>query len=226
MPYRIQPAGQRRPNHRHLVASGIVGTFKSIWRDSWGPRLEYILYNAVAALLECPNTSLLGLNRMLTDERYRRRIVRKVKDPFVRASWLEEFERYDSRFQREAIAPIQNKLGQFILSPIVRNIVGQVRRKVDLRFMMDTGRIFIANLSKGQLGADKSALLGSLLATQFQLAAMSRVDTPENERRDFFLFIDEFQNFTTDAFASIPCRGEKIPPLPRSFAPIHRPGSA
>lgn len=191
------------PDERHLVASGIVGAFKSIWRDSWGPRLEYILYNAIAALLDCPNTSLLGVNRMLTDADYRRRIVSKVRDPFVRAFWTDEYESYDPRFQREAIAPIQNKLGQFLLNPVVRNILGQVRSKVSIPFMMNTGRIFIANLSKGKLGADKAGLLGSLLTTQFQLAAMGRVNQPEHERRDFFLFIDEFQNFTTDAFAAI-----------------------
>ncbi len=191
------------PDDRHLVASGIVGAFKSIWRDSWGPRLEYILYNAIAALLDCPNTSLLGVNRMLTDADYRRRIVAKVRDPFVRAFWTDEYEQYDTRFQREAIAPIQNKLGQFLLNPVVRNILGQVRTKVSIPFMMNTGRIFIANLSKGKLGADKANLLGSLLTTQFQLGAMARVNQPENERRDFFLFLDEFHNFTTDAFTSI-----------------------
>lgn len=191
------------PDDRHLVASGIVGAFKGIWRDSWGPRLEYILYNAIAALLDCPNTSLLGVNRMLTDADYRRRIVAKVRDPFVRAFWTDEYERYDPRFQREAIAPIQNKLGQFLLNPVVRNILGQMPAKVSIPFMMDSGRIFIANLSKGKLGAEKANLLGSLLTTQFQLAAMSRVNQPEHERRDFFLFIDEFHNFTTDAFAAI-----------------------
>ena len=191
------------PDDRHLVASGIVGAFKSIWRDSWGPRLEYILYNAIAALLDCPNTSLLGVNRMLTDADYRRRIVAKVRDPFVRAFWTDEYEQYDPRFQREAIAPIQNKLGQFLLNPVVRNILGQVRTKVSIPFMMNTGRIFIANLSKGKLGADKANLLGSLLTTQFQLGAMARVNQPESERRDFFLFLDEFHNFTTDAFTSI-----------------------
>ena len=202
-PIGLNPLANVEPDDRHLVASGIVGAFKGIWRDSWGPRLEYILYNAIAALLDCPNTSLLGVNRMLTDAGYRRRIVAKVRDPFVRAFWTDEYEQYDPRFQREAIAPIQNKLGQFLLNPVVRNILGQVRAKVSLPFMMNTGRIFIANLSKGRLGADKSGLLGSLLTTQFQLAAMARVNQSEDERRDFYLFIDEFQNFTTDAFVGI-----------------------
>jgi type IV secretory pathway TraG/TraD family ATPase VirD4 len=188
---------------RHLVASGIVGALKGIWRDSWGPRLEYLLYNAVAALLDCPNTSLLGVNRMFVDARYREWVLSQTTDPFVRSFWKEEYENYDPRFQREAIAPIQNKLGQFLTSSVMRNILGQVRCSFSIPFMMNDRRVFIANLAKGKLSADKSNLLGSLLATQFQLAAMSRSDQPEAERRDFFLFIDEFQNFTTDAFASI-----------------------
>lgn len=191
------------PDDRHLVASGIVGAFKSIWRDSWGPRLEYILYNAVAALLDCRNATLLGVNRMLSDDAYRAKVIRQIKDPFIRAFWAEEYAGYDERFKREAIAPIQNKLGQFLLNPVIRNILGQVKSKVDIPFTMNTGRIFIANLSKGRLGQDKANLLGSLLVTQFQLGAMARANRPEAERHDFHLFIDEFQNFTTDAFASI-----------------------
>lgn len=197
------------PDERHLVASGIVSAFKGIWRDSWGPRLEYILYNAVAALLECPNTTLLGLNRLLTDDRYRDWVVRQIQDPFIRDFWANEYANYDPRFQREAIAPIQNKLGQFLQSPVIRNILGQVRSKLDIPFVMNDARILVANLSKGRLGHDKANLLGSLLTTQFQLAAMARVNVPEKERRDFYLFIDEFQNFSTDAFASILAEARK-----------------
>lgn len=197
------------PDERHLVASGIVGAFKSIWRDSWGARMEYILYNALVALLDCPNTSLLGVNRMLTDEKYRAWVIRQIKDPFIKNYWAEEFASYDPRFMREAIAPIQNKIGQFLMNPPIRNILGQVKSKIDFRFMMDTGRVFIANLSKGKLGADKANLLGSLLTTQFQLATMSRADTPEHERRDFHLFLDEFHNFTTDSFAAILAEARK-----------------
>jgi len=197
------------PDERHLVASGIVSAFKGIWRDSWGPRLEYILYNAVAALLDCSNTSLLGVNRMLTDEQYRARIIRQIKDPFIKAFWAEEYASYDQRFQREAIAPIQNKIGQFLLNPVIRNILGQVKNKVNFPFLMDNSRLLIANLSKGQLGHDKANLLGSLLTTQFQLTAMARAARPEDERRDFYLFIDEFQNFSTDAFASILAEARK-----------------
>ena len=196
-------------DERPLVASGVVGAFKSLWPDSWGPRLEYILYNAIAALLECENTTLLGVNRLLTDDTYRAWVIRQVKDPFIRAFWQDEYASYDPRFQREAIAPIQNKLGQFLASPVIRNILGQVKNRVSIPFVMDNQRLFIANLSKGKLGHDKANLLGSLLVTQFQLAAMARTNQPENERRDFYLFIDEFQNFSTDAFASILAEARK-----------------
>jgi energy-coupling factor transporter ATP-binding protein EcfA2 len=197
------------PDERHLVASGIVAAFKGIWRDSWGPRLEYILYNAVSALLDCRNATLLGVNRLLTDDAYRERVIRQIKDPFIRAFWAEEYAGYDPRFQREAIAPIQNKIGQFLLNPVVRNILGQVKTKVKVPFIMDNERILIANLSKGRLGHEKANLLGSLLTTQFQLGAMARSNVPEQERRDFYLFIDEFQNFSTDAFASILAEARK-----------------
>ena len=197
------------PDDRHLVASGIVGAFKGIWRDSWGPRLEYILYNAVSALLDCTGTTLLGVNRMLTDAKYRDGVVSQIKDPFIRSFWAEEYAGYDPRFQREAIAPIQNKLGQFLLNPVVRNILGQVKSKMSIPFVMDNERLFIANLSKGRLGHDKANLLGCLLTTQFQLGAMARANRPEAERRDFYLFIDEFQNFSTDVFASILAEARK-----------------
>lgn len=208
-PIGMNVIGNVKPDDRHLVASGIVSSFKAIWRDSWGPRLEYILYNAVSALLECRNQTLLGVNRLLTDDSYRFKVIRQITDPFIRAFWAEEYESYDERFKREAIAPIQNKIGQFLLNPVVRNILGQVRKKVDIPFVMNNGRLFIANLSKGQLGHDKANLLGSLLVTQFQLGAMARSLRPESERRDFYLFIDEFQNFSTDAFASILAEARK-----------------
>lgn len=208
-PIGLNPIGNVTEDARHLAASGIVSAFKGIWRDSWGPRLEYILYNAVSALLECRNQTLLGVNRLLVDDEYRAKVIRQVKDPFIRAFWAEEYENYDERFKREAIAPIQNKLGQFLLNPVIRNILGQIKKKVDIPFVMDNGRLFIANLSKGRLGEDKANLLGSLLVTQFQLGAMARSNRPEWQRRDFYLFIDEFQNFSTDAFASILAEARK-----------------
>ena len=201
-PIAFNPLAHVSKRERPLVAAGLVSAFKSIWRDSWGPRLEYILANTIAALLEAQNTSLLGVNRMLTDEDYRAWVVRQVRDPFVRAFWTNGFAHYDARFMREAIAPIQNKLGQLLLSPLLRNILGQVQSKLDLRFMMDTGRVLIANLAKGRLSAEPANLLGAMLAAQFQHAAMSRANVPEDERRDFDLIVDEFQNFTSDSLAT------------------------
>ena len=188
---------------RHRVASGIVMAFKSIWRESWGPRLEHILFAAVAALLECQNTSLLGLQRILVDDDYRDWVLRQVHDPVVRSFWIDEFGQYDPRFRREAIAPIQNKVGQLLMAPPIRNILSQTRNRVDVRYIMDHRKILIANLSKGLLGEDKANLLGALLVTQFQQAAMARAAIPEDQRVDFHLTIDEFQSFSTDSFISM-----------------------
>jgi hypothetical protein len=195
---------------RHRIASGVVGAMKAIWRDSWGARMEYILYAAVAALLDCQNTSILGIQRMLVDRRYRYWVVKQIKDPIVKSFWTREFEHYSNQFMQEAIAPIQNKVGQLLMSPPLRNVLGQVKRKVDPRFMMDNRRILIANLSKGLLGEDKANLLGSLLVTSFEIAAMERIDVPESKRHDFFLFIDEFHNFATDSFATILSEARKF----------------
>jgi CxxC-x17-CxxC domain-containing protein len=189
--------------HRHLVAAGLMGVFKKIWPDVWSARMEYILNNSILALLEYPNTTLLGINRMLADAEYRKKIVEKVTDPVVKAFWVQEFARYTQRYEIEATAAIQNKVGQFISNPLIRNIVGQVKSKIDMREIMDDGKILIANISKGKVGEDNSRLLGALLITKLQLAAMSRVDIPEEKRRDFFLYVDEFQNFATEAFVNI-----------------------
>ena len=195
--------GQVSRERRHLVASGIVSVFHGIWPDFWGPRLEYILYAAVAAVLDCENVSLMSVSRILSDEAYRSWVVKQVKDPMVRRFWTHEFARYDKRFLQEAVAPIQNKVGQLLMAPELRNILGQVRSRMDARFMMDSGRIFVASLSKGKLGAEKANLLGALWVTQFDLAARARADVPEGERREFCLYVDEFHSFVSDAFASI-----------------------
>lgn len=197
-------------DERPRTASGIVSAFKHVWGDSWGPRLEYILYNAIRALLDAEHTSILGLPKMLADEAYRAWVVRQIKDPFVKAFWEVEFENYDQRFRQEAIAPIQNKVGPLATNPALRNILGQVKRKLDIPFIMDNGRIFIANLSKGALGDDPSNLIGSLLISEFQRAAMRRGSQLEKFRRDFSLIIDEFQNFTTRAFSSILSEARKF----------------
>ena len=191
------------PEHRHLVASGLVGVFKKIWADSWGPRLEYVLRNTILALLEYPGSTLLGIMRILVDKEFRKKVVARLTDPVVKSFWVDEYPRYPEKLRTEAIAPIQNKVGQFLSTSLIRNVVGQVKSKVNLRDIMDKGKILIMNLSKGRIGEDASALLGAMMITKLQMAAMSRVDTPEQERRDFYLYVDEFQNFATDSFADI-----------------------
>ncbi len=194
---------QVEPHLRHLVASGLLGVFQKLWADSWGPRLEYILRNAILAILDFPGSTLLGVVRMLSDKSYRKRVVANIKDPVVKAFWEKEFASYADKFASEAVSPIQNKVGQFLSSSLMRNIIGQVKSSINIREIMDEGKILIMNLSKGRIGEDNSALLGAMMITKIQLAAMSRVDMPEKERKDFYLYIDEFQNFSTDSFANI-----------------------
>jgi CxxC-x17-CxxC domain-containing protein len=191
------------PTQRHLVASGLVGVFKKIWAESWGPRLEYLLRNAILALLEYPGASLLGVTRLLIDRNYRKKVIDKVTDPVVQSFWIEEYTKYHDRLMAEAIAPIQNKVGQFLSNFLIRNIVGQVKSSIDVREVMDNQKILLMNLAKGRIGEDTSALLGAMIITKIQLAAMERVDIPEEQRKDFYLYVDEFQNFATESFADI-----------------------
>lgn len=188
---------------RHLVVSGLIGVFKKIWADSWGPRLEYVLHHAISALLEYPGSTLLGIMRILTDKNFRKKVIDKITDPVVKSFWVDEYSKYPDRFQAEAIAPIQNKVGRFLSSSLIRNILGQVKSSFTMREIMDQKKILLLNLAKGRVGEDNSALLGAMMITKIQLAAMSRVDTPENERQDFYLYVDEFQNFATESFANI-----------------------
>jgi len=191
------------PDYRHLIASGLVGVFHKIWADSWGPRLEYLLRNTILALLSAPDSTLLGINRMFVDKLFRERVITKIDDPVVKQFWVDEYSNYTDKFAMEAIAPIQNKVGQFLSTSLIRNIVGQVKSSIDIRKLMDENKILILNLSKGRVGEDASSLLGAMMITKIQLSAMSRVDTPEAERKDFFLYVDEFQNFATESFANI-----------------------
>lgn len=193
----------KNEEQKHLVAAGLMGVFKKIWPDVWSARMEYILNNTLLALLEYPGSTLLGINRLLSDKKYRNRVVRQVKDPVIKAFWQIEFASYNERYAQEAVASIQNKIGQFLSANVIRNMVAQVKSTVDVRKIMDEGKILIMNLSKGRIGEDNSRLLGGMLITKIQLAAMERVDTPEKDRRDFFLYVDEFQNFATPSFANI-----------------------
>lgn len=191
------------PEYTHLVAAGLVGVFKKIWADSWGPRLEYLLRNSILALIEAPNSTLLGVLRMFTDKDYRMSVLEHVKDPVVRSFWLNEYANYPDRMQAEAISPIQNKVGQFLSIGLIRNIVGQTKSSIDVRELMDQKKIVLMNLAKGRIGEDASALFGAMFVTKVQLAAMSRTDMDEEDREDFYLYVDEFQNFATDSFADI-----------------------
>ena len=191
------------PSRRHLAASGVVGAFRKTWADFWGPRMEYILYNAVRTLLDCPDASLLDLPRLLTDDLYRRGVLNYVTDPRVKEFWLKEFAVYPPHFRAEALVPIQNKVGQYLASPVIRRILGRNEKNLNLRRVMDGRWVLVANLSKGQLGQETSALLGSLLIAGLELAALGRAEIPEQDRRDFYLYVDEFQTFATLSFAGI-----------------------
>ncbi len=191
------------PKYKHLVASGLMGVFTKIWANMWSARMEYILSNTILALLESPGNTMLGIVRMYVDKKYRKKIVDNVKDPMVKAFWIEEFANYAEKYRTEAVAPIQNKVGQFLSSAVIRNIVGQPKSTIDLREIMDNNKILLLDLSKGKVGEDNSALLGAMIITKLQLAALSRVDIPEEQRKDFYLYVDEFQNFVTDSFATI-----------------------
>ncbi len=193
------------PERRHIIVSGLISVFRRIWKDFWGPRLEHILRNCILALLEYrEKTTLLAIQRMLYDPKYREKIVEKIDDPIVKAFWEKEFAGYHARLKSEAISPIQNKIGQFLATPFIRNIIGQTKTSIDFRKVMDEGKILICNLSKGRLGEENSSLLGSLVVTKLQLAAMERIDMQEDSRRDFYLYVDEFQNFvSTEIFSHI-----------------------
>ncbi len=191
------------PKYKHLVASGLMGIFTKIWANAWSARMEYILNNAILALLDTPGTTLLGIPRMLVDKDYRQKIIGNLKDPVIKAFWVHEYEAWQDKFRNEAIAPIQNKVGQFLSTSIIRNIVGQSQSTINVFDIMNEGKIFLVNVSKGRIGEDNSALLGGMIITKIQLAAMERVRIPEETRKDFYLYVDEFQNFVTDAFASI-----------------------
>ncbi len=199
----FNPLELHDPKYKHLVASGLMGIFTKIWANVWSPRMEHIMNNTILALLDTPGTTLLGITRMLVDKEYRQIIVDNVKDPMVKSFWVHEFEQWKEQFRNEAIAPIQNKVGQFLSSSIIRNIVGQQESSIDIFQLMNEGKILLVNVSKGRIGEDNSALLGAMIITKLQLAAMERVRIPEDERRDFYLYVDEFQNFATDSFSNI-----------------------
>jgi CxxC-x17-CxxC domain-containing protein len=203
-PIAFNPIEKVADDKRHLVASGLMGVFKRVWPDVWSGRMEYVLNNTIMALLEFPGSTFLGVLSMWSNKNYRKKIVEQIKDPIVKSFWKDEFASWEQRYATEATAAIQNKIGQFVAASIIRNIVGQKESAFDIRQAMDEGKILIMNLSKGRIGEDNSRLLGGLLMAKLQVAAMSRVEIEnEDDRKDFFMYVDEFQNFATDSFASI-----------------------
>lgn len=194
------------PAKRHLVVSGLMSTFKKIWEDAWSARMEYILTNTLLALLEYPGSTLLGVNRMLSDKEYRKEVVASIQDVSVKTFWTKEFAGYTERMAAEAVPAIQNKVGQFTANPLIRNMIGQPKSSFDLREAMDQKKIIIINLSKGRIGDENMKLLGGLIVTKIYLAAMSRADVPDRVGKNlpnFYLFVDEFQNFANASFADI-----------------------
>lgn len=202
-PIGFNPLEKVHPDHQHLVASGLISVFKKIWSEFWGPRMEYILRNAILALLEYQASTLLDLPRILVDKDFRRMVLEKVSNPQVKDFWLKEFEKYSAWLRSEAISPIQNKVGEFLCTPLLRNIFAQKESAFDFRQVMDEGKILIVNLSKGKIGEDMCSLLGAMVVTKLELAALSRADIPEEKRKPFYLYIDEIHNFITLSFASI-----------------------
>jgi hypothetical protein len=202
-PCAINPLDRVAPDQRPLVSAHLVSAFKHLFAESWGPRLEYVLLNSLRLLLDSPSPNLVALPRLLVDDAYRARLIAHCNDPVILLFWTREFAEYSERFAVEVMTPLQNKIGAFLAVPFLRNILGQQRSTIDIPRIMNDGRVLVANLAKGKLGEAPTHLLGAFLASAFAQAAEARAAIPEQERRDFYLFCDEFQNFATDSFATI-----------------------
>ncbi len=208
-PIAFNPLHAIHPNFHHLVASGLISTFKKIWAESWGPRLEYILRMALLTLLEYPHATLLDIQPLLTDTYFRNKVLMYSTNESVHAFWVNEFDKYPPQLKAEAISPILNKMGIFIASTPLKNILGQRVRSVNVQEVMDSGKILIVNLSKGAIGEDAAAILGSILVTSMQLAALYRSTIPEEARRPFYLYVDEVHSFVSTSFADILAEARK-----------------
>lgn len=202
-PFWMNPLEVKNPVHKELIASGIVSIFSKLYSYSWGPRLEYILRNVILTLLEYPNSTLVMVPDLLSDQNFRQGVLNKVSDKILQNFWHNEYDKMNPRLKSEAISPIQNKVGQFVMSPTIRQILEHPTSTLDLEEIMNQGKILILNLAQGKLGEDNAALLGAMFITKIQLAAMNRVNVPETERKDFYLYVDEFQNFATTSFIKI-----------------------
>lgn len=208
-PIVVNPLEVTNKEEAELVVSGIVSIFNKIFGFSWGPRLEYILRNSLLTLSEVPNATLKDVPLLLTNPSYRKGVVQKISDTILKSFWIDEFDKMPPNLQKEAISPILNKVGQFVTSPLIRTVIGSPKSTIKLDDVMNQGKILFANLSQGRLGEDNAALLGAMLITKLQLAAMHRVDVKEEERRDFYLYVDEFQNFATGSFIKIMSEARK-----------------
>jgi len=202
-PVGFNPLEVTDPSLKGHISSELVGVLKRLFAESWGPRLEYILRYTLLALLDYPSSTMLDITRMLTDRKFRDKVITYIDDPVVKNFWVTEFASWNDKFANEAVAPVLNKVGAFTANPMVRNIIGQPKSTFNLRQIMDHGKILIVNLSRGLVGEDNAAILGAMMVTKIQLAAMGRADMPEEKRRPFYLYVDEFQNFATDSFAVI-----------------------
>lgn len=210
----ISPSETKRPvsinflsnipeERKSFVAEMIVSAFKTVWPDSWGPRMEYVFINSIRALLDVRNSTLNDIPRLLSDTEYRKRVIRNISDPTIRYFWTVEFASYNERFATEALAPVQNKIGRLLGVPALRAIVSEPHSTIDFRTALDTQKILIINLSKGSLGEGPAHIFGALIVSAIANAALSREDIPEPERVPFHLYADEFQNFATNAFSLI-----------------------
>ncbi len=193
----------KNEEEKNIIVSGLVVTFKKLYQDSWWPRLEYILRNTLLAVIQYPNSNLLHITRMLTDKNFRLEVLDYVQDPIILKFWKDEFGKRTDKFRDEAISPIVNKVGQFLSSPVVRNIFWQEKTKLDLRKIMDEGKILLVNLSKWKIWEDNASMIGSFLVTKLTIEAMARANIAFEDRKPFYLYIDEFQNFATDSFENI-----------------------
>ena len=202
-PIGFNPLEITDPSLKGHISSELVGVLKRLFIDSWGPRLEYILRYTLLALLDYPNSTMLDITRMLTDKKFRANVITYIDDPVVKNFWVTEFASWNDKFASEAVAPVLNKVGAFTANPMIRNIIGQPKSTFNLRRIMDDGKILIVNLSRGLMGEDNAGILGAMMVTKIQLAAMGRADMPEASRKPFYLYVDEFQNFATDSFATI-----------------------
>jgi hypothetical protein len=202
-PIGFNPLEVSDPTLKGHTTSELVGVLKRLFADSWGPRLEYILRYTLLALIDYPNSTMLDITRMLTEKKFRQDVISYVDDPVVKNFWTTEFASWNDKFASEAVAPVLNKVGAFTANPMIRNILGQPKSTFNIRKIMDEGKILIVNLSRGLMGEDNAGIIGAMMVTKIQLAAMSRADIPEPSRKPFYLYVDEFQNFATDSFAVI-----------------------